>query len=574
MKVNRILSLLVCIAMLACSLVMSGCTGTNSEENSANSGTRKIVTLNMYVVTEDETNPDAARQVQMEINRKLLPEYKTMIKINYVTQDKYWETIDEVTKAVSDYREKTKPDPKAAAEAQTETAAKTEGEPEEVVLESDDAVKGTKDMTFNELIDFVFDSEDITLDKPQLDIFVVNDYEKYCEMAKAGSLAPLNSYYDYESKILTKSIYPTIVNSARVGKEIYGVPTNHKLDGEFTYFVFNKNLLDKHGYKVSELTNYANLGNYLARIKMSEPGVWPMSHAVGVSGAELYDNAFVAISKEFDGVAKSAIPKFMEPTYINNLVATQNYKNAGYIPANYIPGANYAIEVVKTDEILDHEWTKNGITYTAYMYDVPRVTAEDAFKSAMCISSLSTNTARAMEIITLFNTDKELANLLQYGIRGTNYYYEEETDTITMLNDTYSMNKYYTGNTYIQYALDGEENYLEEAVKTNIKFAPSSFLGFIPDLSSVTEKSVYYATKTICENAQKLIDAGADIEETVAIVRKELITLGCVYVDETSLGGVFGKVQDSQSKQAGYISANLGISDEVLAYNDYHKNAQ
>lgn len=616
MKVKRLFAGLLAAVITASAVLMSGCSGGNSEENSANTtSTRKIVTLNMYVITDEKTDLDNAREVQMDINHILLPQYKTMLKINYLTEDEYWDTLESVQKKVKHYREygeviaeETPADETAAAdetqntEAEEKTLTKddfsdlingTDGEnadqtqtdntadvtgdetqpAEEEVLESDGAVKGTADMTFNELIDFIFDADDIDLANPQLDIFVVNDYQKYGELATNGDLAPMDEYLNYDSSKLKKYIYPTFLSAARVGKNTYGIPTNYALDSDFTYFVFNKDLLNKYGYSVSDLTTYANLGDYLSLIKNNEPGVWPVSGPCDISGAEVYEDSFLAIGRQLNVLGDSVLPTFMETKYVNNIKAIDSYRRNGYFPREGTASENakYAIEIVHSPELLEHEWSENGTNYEAYLYDVNRVSGDEAFKSAMVISSLSTNKDRAMEVITLFNTNAELANLLQYGISGENYYYDTEKGSVTMLNDKYTMNTIYTGNTYIKYPLAGQEDYVENARKGNIQTAPSAFLGFYPTFDDIEEKSTYEAVKTICKAAKQAIDDGSmDIDTAVLYAKRELVALGCVYVDTTNLGGIFGKVVSAQKAQAALTSANFTLSDDILHYNDYY----
>ncbi len=605
MKAKRLLAGLLAALTVASAAFLTGCSGGNSEENAANTtSTRKIVTLNMYVITGDETDPETAKQVQMQINRTLLPEFKTMLKINYITEDEYWNTIDKVTKQVEYYKENGEllveeelPEEDAAEENAegTEVAEEPEDnrivfedelpaeeeesaeEPveeeavEEEVLESDGAIAGTSNLTFNELIDFIFDSDDITLTKPQLDIFIVNDYDRYTELVADEKLAAMDEYLKYDSSVLTKYIYPTFLSAAKVGKSTYGIPTNHALEGDFTYFVYNKDLLDKYGYKVSDLTNYAGLSEYLALIKANEPGVWPVSGTCDISGAEVYDNSFLAIGKQLNALGNSVLPVFMETNYVNHLRAVESYKKNGYFPAQPLENAKYAIEIVKSTELLQHEWNENGTNYAAYLYDLKRVDADEAFTGAMCISSLSTNKDRAMEIITLFNTNPELANLLQYGIEGENYYYDADTESVTMLNDSYTMNTMYTGNTYIKYPLAGNEDYLAKAVATNINTAPSAFLGFAPKFDTIEDKSTYEAVVTICSAAKKAIDEGKlDIDTAVDYAKRELIALGCVYVNTTDLGGIFGKVVATQKAQAAITAESFRLGDEILHYNDYY----
>ena len=558
MKSKRLLSILLATLMLFSTAVMSGCSSTNSEEDASNStSTRAITTLSMYILTDEATTKEAADKVQMELNRILLPEYKTMLKINYLTADEYWDAVDailEETDPANDVLPDGKIDPESLIPA---------------------TIKGSENLSFNKLIDFMFDESttELELTKPQIDLFVVNDYDKYISLVEDGKLVSLNTYLDYDSKILTKYIYPTFISAARVGKDVYGIPTNKALSGEYKYFVFNKDLLDKYGYTVKDLTVYSSnkFKEYMSVIKANEPGVWPVSGVCDIAGAQMYDDSFISISDTFGSVATSSNATFMESRYMDHLEAVIKYKKAGYYPEKYINGAKYAVEIQTSDKLEEvKEWTaSDGTNYVRYLYDIPRCTVEDAFTSVMCVSSSSPAPDRAMELITLFQTDSELANLLQYGIEGVNYNYNEFEDSIYMTGNTYVMDNYVTGNTFIKYPPENDHDYVENAKKANLSTAPSSLLGFVPMFSSKNEQSDFECVKAVLKTAKQAVVDGMDLAEVRNIVSQELVLLGYGYASDTQLAGIFGKMQSLQAQQSALIAKNLKVSDDVLNYNNY-----
>lgn len=84
----------------------------------------------------------------------------------------------------------------------------------------DTTVKDISEMTFNEAIDYVFDIDDIELPEPQIDVFVVNDYDKFLELVDEGRLADIDIKYD--RKVLTKYIHPTILSTTSIDGKTYG----------------------------------------------------------------------------------------------------------------------------------------------------------------------------------------------------------------------------------------------------------------------------------------------------------------------------------------------------------------
>ena len=101
MNMKRILSALLVLTMII-PVALTGC--KKEADELKETSIRQNVTLNMYIVTEDETDPEQAKAVQMALNEILLPDYKTTVKINYLTSDVYWEEIDKAEAATIEYQ--------------------------------------------------------------------------------------------------------------------------------------------------------------------------------------------------------------------------------------------------------------------------------------------------------------------------------------------------------------------------------------------------------------------------------------------------------------------------------------
>ena len=557
MKKTRLLSILLAALMIVSSVMFTGCSNNEDKTSAAGStSTREIIALNMYILTEDSTTEEAADKVQMAINEILVPNHKTFLKINYLTEDMYWDAVEEALE---------ESDPLLNLENLPDNRA---------------SVVGTEKMAFTELIEYIFadSTTDFELSQPQIDIFVVNDFDKYQELANDGMLKGLNSYLSYDSKILNTTVHPTFMSAAKVGTETYGIPTNIGVDaGEYTYLVFNEDLLKKYGVEVKDLRVFSAIAfsDYLKTIKENEPGVWPISGPLGIAGAESYDDVFVAINRQFNYIANDTKPIFMFNDYNTNMSAIEMYGNLGYYPKTPVSeNAKFAIKIEKSKELLsadsDKRWTdENGTTYVRYLFDIPRVEIEEAFSSVMCVSATSPVPERAMEMITLFQTNAELANLLQYGIEGENYQINEITGDLSFLNDSYKMDNIVTGNTFIKYPENNDKTYLENAIKANLSAAPSAFLGFNLDLSG-SEESQYDLVRSILAAGQKAVEDGMKFDDVRKMVNRELISLGYEYVSTTDLAGIYGRVQLAQRALADPIAKNFGLGDEIMKYNEVY----
>ena len=546
MNFKRISAFFMAAVMLFSLVAFTGCSkGAKNSDEAEKSG---IITLNMFVLTEEETSEKAAKEVQMAINEITVPQHKMFVKINYLTEDEFWEGIEKAEKETISY------------------------------ISNKSAYKSDKvsigDITFNEAIDYVFDAEDVELTKPQIDIFVVNDYDKFISLVEEERLAEID--VKYERKALVKFIHPVIFASAKVGKKTYGVPTNFDMQGEYEFLVFNKNLLDKYGYSVSDLTTLDKMGEYFSIIKSREPGYFPLSEIPETSGVEIYDNLIYAQSS-LGAVSATSYPVYLNNIdYMNYLNTIASFRRNGYVADYYgINNAKYAVELVKSNELIEKEWTEGGVTYQAYLYDIPRVTAKEAFKSAMCVSAYSLEKAKAAELIELFNTDAELANMLQYGIEGKHYRIENGlVDLVeTKAEDTYKMDNFLTGNVYIKYATEETADYIENAKKSNLAVAPSAFFGLYPSFNSVNGKAVYECVKTFSQTAFDMLDKGEiTVADAFNVAGKQLSALGIGWDVSGNLTGSLGDLTNAQKEAAQLNASSFVFSEEAKTYNDVYLN--
>ncbi len=97
-----------------------------------------------------------------------------------------------------------------------------------------------------------------------------------------------------------------------------------------------------------------------------------------------------------------------------------------------------------------------------------------------------------MEIITLLSTDAELHNLLTFGIEEVHYIVNADNENvITVVDDSYAMDFYKTGNSLLGYVTEGmDPDYAAKAKAKNLNSFVSPFLGYRYDWN--TEENEKY----------------------------------------------------------------------------------
>ena len=127
------------------------------------------------------------------------------------------------------------------------------------------------------------------------------------------------------------------------------------------------------------------------------------------------------------------------------------------------------------------EWEAKG--YTAITYRGADFNTESALQNGLFgISKYCAEPERAMEILKLMYTDSEFRNLLAYGVEDVNYIVRADSkndNIVTIVDDSYSMDFFKTGNTLIGYLPDTmDPNYIEQSKEKNLNSFMNPTLGF------------------------------------------------------------------------------------------------
>ncbi len=553
MKIKRLLTLALCFLMLMTTVLTTGCEKTEEEEEKTST---ESVTLNMFIVTEDETTEEQAKAVQLAINEITLKRFKTKVKINFLKEEDYWTTIEETILAVEeaalakDAEEEAEGEEAAeeGEEAATEETENAEGEEtlaegeenaEEAEGEAEEGEEAIEEeVTLDDELDQLHHDGDIFLEAPQIDIIVFNAYERYRAYANNGKLAPMDEYLFLDSKILKSYIYPSYLEAAKLGgSATYGIPVNGAI-GAYEYFVFDAELASKYGFNVNNVKSFADLEGYLATIKANEPDVIPLNRATTPLDYEFYSgdgSPFgVFMSTTATELPQKILPTYEQEAVVEHFRTINRFRKAGYLADEDTPeGARYAVQILEGTIESPEKWEElGGRDYECIVYRTPKLTNANALSGVFAISSLSKNKARAMEIIKEFNINSELANLLQWGVENVHYYLNDKDDgmgTITLVNDSgYKMNNNYTGNKYIKYRPSSEPWEFEAQKLQNLDSRVGALTGFNPVLDEDAETVFQNAHTIAAKYYPDLIGGYGNFDE---IMTNLLDELGDVYPD-------------------------------------------
>lgn len=560
MKFKKLLSLMLCVVMLAATAFTTGCQKEEKEEE-VKTGTP---TLNMFVITEDETTDEQAKAVQLAINELTLKKIKAMVKINFIKEADYWTTIEntllaiEELEAAKEAEKDGKKDEEAAEGEEAVEGEETEGEASEEAVEGEEAAEGEeseeaaedeeteedaeaeeedvekKELTIDDYLDMIIANGDVIIEEPQIDIIVFNSYDKYREYANNGKLAPLDEYLNLNSKILKSYIYPTYLEAAKLGgKSTFGIPVNGPI-GSYEYFVFDKELADKYGFDVTTVKEFADLEGYLETIKLGEvgTGVVPLNRATSPASFEFYAGEGSPMGVYWTGTEErwpdDVLSTYDDPGVLEHYRTINRFRQAGYLADENTPaGTRFAVQILEGTIESPEKWEeRDGREYECVVYKTPKLTNANALPGVFAISSKSYNREKSMELIKEFQTDKDLINTLQWGIENVHYYMNDENDgngTITVINDCgYAMNTNYTGNRYLKYREVGEPWEFEAQKLQNLDSRVGGLAGFNPILEEVDELVLQNANAVAAKYYPDLIAGNGNFDEVIAALMAEL----------------------------------------------------
>lgn len=540
---KRLLSLVLCVLMIAC--VFTGCSSgsDDTEDNIQKENSRSTKTLNMYLMTEDKTDPEATAAVEEAINKITKSKFKTKINIKFLPESEYYAAL-----------EKTFED-KAADEKLAENAQKAlkkyikdhkaelgaEGAKEKFYEEYPEYLKyaeTTTDPTAETTAEETVYNKDTGLlelkypdaDPNVVDIFYLSGYDRYKDYIEKEWVARVDDELTSSSKKLKDYISNVFMDAMKIDGGTYAVP-NNRIIGSYTYMLVNKELLAKYYYDVSSLASLNDCSEFLSDIARFEPDVVPIDGAPDLYNVLFWDidpetleistDTFNIIGTTY--AANSSLGTQIQFTslfasrkaYRDQLLSNMKYQELGYFRSNVAEDAKCAIKIVSGGAELEKKYAED---YHMIVLETPRANSDILYGSMFAVGGYSNDVTRAMEIITYINTNSELRNLIQYGIENVNYTLTEGGQVEYTSGNGYWMDINKTGNAFVAYTVAGTDPELwKYGMKQNNDATVDLILGFSLKGSQVDTEAIA-KMRTLSASVKTRLDACKTYDELSALI--------------------------------------------------------
>jgi putative aldouronate transport system substrate-binding protein len=297
-----------------------------------------------------------------------------------------------------------------------------------------------------------------------------------------------------------KQLHPSFLRGSAIDGHNYAIPANKELAHQWTVS-FNKNFVDKYKFDLSKVKSLRDLEPMLKVIKEKEPGV------IGFQNIQGAENAFRVL--DFDRICDDNIPVALlndsKDLKIFNLLETKQFKDylalarkyylAGYVPADAATISDFTtdfkagkvfckIESGKPfhDEERSAAW---GVPIVDVNLTKPVVQTRDCTGSMQAIPRTCKKPVLALRFLELFNTDKYLNNLINFGVKGK-HFVKVSKNVIAYPKGINAQNSGYKpgtpwmfGNQYLNYFMKGENTGKWKAFKKfNASSTSAASLGF------------------------------------------------------------------------------------------------
>ena len=328
----------------------------------------------------------------------------------------------------------------------------------------------------------------------------------YAQNAAKGSFVDLTPMMDQYAPKTKAALGDKIIKGASINNKLYAIPTKKEMSHNWGFLV-RKDLADKYQMDLSTVKKFADIEPMLKIIKEKEPGVYPFSATVGESPYRLLDFEVLAD----DNVPGAIYGDFRDTKVINDydtpetkalLDTVHKWYQAGYIrkDADAVTDFSADLKAGKTFSIIRSlkpgKDAEDSLAYDQKLVQIdltkPVASTREMCGAMQAISKSSKNPERALMFLELANTEKELINMINFGIEGTHFKKIDDNtiDSIKPASDNYNPGTpWMFANQFNTYLFPTEDkDKWAKFDKFNADGTPSPLLGFTFNVEPVKTK--------------------------------------------------------------------------------------
>lgn len=302
---------------------------------------------------------------------------------------------------------------------------------------------------------------------------------------------------EYTPKLL-ESIPDYAWEIAKVDGKIYAVP-NLQGFAPPSSLHFVDELTEKYSFDTDTIKHVEDVEPFLETIKANEPNLIPYrtNFSTNMWTDGIYEEITSGLVIRCDGSSPEVMLLYDTPEYKRAIEVMHKWYEKGYIRSDLVSVGsdtqdyNAGKYAVSNGGWLPGAEDSTSITLGKSVSIVPimkpYMSKNKSLAAMTAISATSKKPEKAIKLIELVNTDKELFNLLAFGIEGKHYTLNEAGKVKFIENGGYMPNRAWLfGNQFNALLTEGQEDDVwEQTMKLNDEAVRSPILGFVLDTSKI-----------------------------------------------------------------------------------------
>ncbi len=335
----------------------------------------------------------------------------------------------------------------------------------------------------------------------EFDICFTGFVNPFDTTAKKGGYLALDELLE-TTPDLKASIPEWIWDAAKRDGEIYAVPNYQIVSGSTIPFVFT-DLIEDCGLDISVVKEPEDLEILLEKIKAKYPEkyAWRIASGITIWGEGKKETITDGVYIDVDDETLTAKLSYEAPDATEACEVIRSWYEKGYIRSDVASAGDDNLDWVNGKYGIFQSTYKPGVEsefkvkfkgreVTPIKINQPYVTRPRCVAAMTAISRTSKNPEKAIKLIELMNTNKELYNLICFGIEGKHYNWIDDTHIKLEQEGGYFVNASWKfGNQFNAYLLEGtDEDVWKQTEEMNENAKKSPLLGFVFDTTPVASE--------------------------------------------------------------------------------------
>lgn len=321
----------------------------------------------------------------------------------------------------------------------------------------------------------------------------------YLPNVTKGAFVDITDMIDEQAPVLKETIPEFLFEQMKVNDRLYAVP-NYQISYDSRGIQVKTDILEKYNFDLSSVKTYQDLEPLLEQLVEGEPGYYPVCWEINSLD---YNNEYVRVE---DYIGFKSDSSDMKISYMKDQEKAVNALMNDWWKRGFIRN-----DVLVTDDAADRKAGKylcyvgcvikpggeserssqsDGSKYTQVALTTPFVSGTAGRAAMTAVSTSSKNPEAAVKMIGIINSDKEIFNMLNFGLEDRDYTKNEEGKVVRAENAKFFLGTGWTmGNQFNADLVEGQEDGVwEETDRINREADVSPISGFTFDQTKVSSE--------------------------------------------------------------------------------------